>query len=209
LSVLPHSTVSKCNDAYYEDTNAIGRCNVSGTWFHFDEDVVNVCENMGPYTFPPIKMNQILYKNKFCKICNPFQSTTLSSNCSTVHEYDIIGKACLELPPINVCFPFENVFCEICVNNVSESHCYQKDEGVTDLPGLPGPPGMHGPPGVPGPPGLPGMPGGPGSHGGLGTFRSSFSLRAYDTPPIVNRQEKVVACQHNQMINEFEVNILG
>jgi hypothetical protein len=237
LSVLPHSTVSKCNDAYYEDTNAIGRCNVSGTWLHFDEDVVNTCENMGPYTFPPIEMNQILYKNKFCKICNPFQSTKLSSSCSTVHEYNIIGKACFELPTIDVCFPFQNVFCKMCVNNVSESQCSEKDEGVNDLPGPPGAPGMPGPPGtlnnyqlgppaprdgpwspfafgIPNnyelaPPPPPAPRDGPWSPVGPGTFRSSFSLRAYYTPSIVNGQEKVVACQHNQIVNEFEVIILG
>lgn len=56
----------------------IEKCNISRTWFTINVDVLYA----EIFRFPMVNINELVYKNKFCKICNPFDSAPQGDDCS-------------------------------------------------------------------------------------------------------------------------------
>ncbi|XP_071176605.1 uncharacterized protein [Mytilus edulis] len=85
------------NQVLCDDTeNTIKLCNVSGTWPHFDEDVVWACEKLNTTYLKSYRG----YKNIFCTLCNPglrFQTsttTTPSEATTPSHRENIACTSC-------------------------------------------------------------------------------------------------------------------
>lgn len=57
---------------------SIEKCNISRTWFTVNVDVLYA----EIFRFPMVNINELVYKNKFCKICNPFDSAPQGDGCS-------------------------------------------------------------------------------------------------------------------------------
>lgn len=191
ISFSPPSNVLKCSDHCNDyRVRAIQMCNVSGTWISFDENVLKACEYTEPFRFPLIKTEQVIYKNKFCRICNPFQSDSLDTDCDTIFNNTSISTACKELPDIKACFPYKNVFCKLCSPSGTNAVCYtevnERDTGSPGDPGLPGP----------NPP-VPPLE--------IGTFRTVFTLGAYRSLDDTNDRKVNDTCQHYQMYDEVQL----
>lgn len=192
MGFVPHTDASECKETCnYEHFNTVGRCNVSGTWSVFNIDILNACEYSENFRFPSVQLDGTIFKNKFCAICNPFESNHTNIPCREFPENSSVVKACQEFPDVDVCFPYRNVFCEMCLNNGTESACYQGieiDKGLTTLvPTLlttmqPLPPEN------------------------LWTFRSTFGLGEYDDPTAVTENKHLSTCRDNQVFDDLQVN---
>lgn len=110
----------------------IASCNISGTWKHFDEDVLTACEHTDVLTFTPVQHNYKLYKNKFCLICNPEYSeisNQMIDSCKT-DANETLAKACMQFPNSHACKNYKNIFCQKCndVNNeLGDCFDFQKE----------------------------------------------------------------------------------
>lgn len=189
VSFSPPSNVLKCSDPCNEyRVRAIQKCNISGTWLAFDENVHKACEHTEPFRFPLIKTEQVIYKNKFCRICNPFKSDSLGNSCDINLENTSVSKACEEFPDIKACFPYKNVFCKSCSRSEMNLVCHTEiNERDTGLPGYPGISSPDPPP------------------TGMVTFRTLFTLDAYKNPDDINGRKKNDTCQHYQMYDNVQV----
>lgn len=190
VSFSPPSNVLKCSDPCNEyRVRAIQKCNVSGTWLAYDENVHKACEHTEPFRFPMIKTGQVIYKNKFCRICNPFKSDSLGNRCDINFENTSISKACEEFPNIKACFPYKNVFCKSCSGSEMTSVCYteinERDTGSPGDPELPGPGPSLPPPGIV-------------------NFRTLFTLNAYTNPDDIDGRKTDDECQHYQMYDDVQ-----
>ncbi|XP_061179462.1 uncharacterized protein LOC133188090 [Saccostrea echinata] len=184
LRFSPPYDTEKCSDFCHQGQyNSIQSCNISGTWTTFNEDIKNACELTEVFRFPMIEVGNIYYKNKFCSICNPFPELSIDGPCRDVPKNSSVARACQEFPDIKVCSPYKNVFCEMCSNNGAVSECYREVAVTTGLPPPTSPP-------TPVPPEE------------IGTFRSTFTLAAYNTPDTY--QEKYITCQQNQVLDEIQ-----
>lgn len=187
LTFLPPSTVSKCKDkCLVIPIKPIEKCNISGTWLTLNEDVLYACEYTEIFRFPMININNLVYKNKFCKICNPFDSAPLDDGCSDFQGNSSVAKACNEFPSIKGCYPYKNIFCAICHHGDTNSNCFSKKLVGTEPTELPELPTLATP--------FPNI---------IGTFRTTFTLHAYDSPK-QERQTRNV-CQQNQVFDPFMV----
>lgn len=164
----------------------IEKCNISGTWLTLNEDVLYACEYTEIFRFPMININNLVYKNKFCKICNPFDSAPLDDGCSDFQGNSSVAKACNEFPSIKGCYPYKNIFCAICHHGDTNSNCFSKKLVGTEPTELPELPTLATP--------FPNI---------IGTFRTTFTLHAYDSPK-QERQTRNV-CQQNQVFDPFMV----
>jgi hypothetical protein len=191
MGIVPHINLSECNDICNNKTHDIvGKCNVSGTWSIFSADIINACEYTETFRFPPIELNGTIYKNKFCAICNPFKSNHTEIPCIKFPESSSVVKACHDLPSIDVCFPYRNVFCEMCFSNDSLSPCYGEinicnvhqivNVVSTRVPSIQRTTPVK-----------------------VTTFRTIFSLEGYNYAAMGNQNHP--ACQKNQIIDEFQV----
>lgn len=119
ISFDPPITTMTCSDVCDVD---ISICNITRNWKTFDEDVFNACEKSDVLTFSLIKFNSLVFKNKFCLICNPIHvhEFETSQNCVGEKNPNLI-RACEEFPTEHPCSSFNNVFCEECKSgNVTE-----------------------------------------------------------------------------------------
>ncbi|XP_062600566.1 uncharacterized protein LOC134262193 [Saccostrea cucullata] len=172
-----------CRDMYTSDRKGVGRCNVDGSQTSLDYDILFACERSEDYRFPRVISEGILYRNKFCLICNSRKvpSTDIIDTCSSnsTTSSSLIQKACHEFPSIHVCTNFRNVFCEMC--NEVYRWCFflydDKQEPAT------------------GPPIIPTV--GPTPLG----FRSVFSLLDYDNVAV---KSKTTSCSSNQIYDDFQ-----
>lgn len=188
VSFSPPPSASKCSDHCNEyRVRAIQKCNVSGTWLSFDENIRKACEYTEPFRFPLIKIGKYIYKNKFCGICNPLNSNSLGKRCDINFKNTSISKACEEFPDIKSCFPYKNVFCKSCSRGKMNPDCYTE---ITGSPGYPGYPGIPSPP-----PPIPEIP----------TFRTLFTLDAYKNQDDIDGRKTNDTCQHNQMYDDVQV----
>ncbi|XP_062579349.1 uncharacterized protein LOC134241298 [Saccostrea cucullata] len=184
LRFSPPADAAKCSDNCHQGQySSIQTCNVSGTWTTFNQDIKTACELTEIFRFPMIEVQGSYYKNKFCSICNPFPEPSIADICRDFPENSVESRACRELPDIKVCYPYKNAFCEMCNNNGDIIECYEE---VLVLPYFPGP--------TPVPPPTP--------PGEIGTYRSTFTLTAYDSPHTI--QEKYISCEQNQVLDEFQ-----
>ncbi|XP_062611906.1 uncharacterized protein LOC134273720 [Saccostrea cucullata] len=116
----PPIDAGKCSDVC---SAKISSCNVSGTWNTYNEDVSVACENTDVLTFPPVKFNSIVYKNRFCLICNPTETHLAETDQScTLQENSNLTKACLQFPNVHICAGYKNIFCKMC-NDINASNC--------------------------------------------------------------------------------------
>lgn len=118
LSFQPPANTRSCEWSCGFD---VASCNVSGTWKHFDDDVLIACEHTDIFTFGPVYHHHIGYKNKFCLICNPTESkfsSQIIDSCTTAKNETLV-KACTSFPQSHACMNYKNIFCQQCndVNN--------------------------------------------------------------------------------------------
>jgi hypothetical protein len=190
MGFVPHTNAPECSKIYNKGQFIIiERCNVSGTWSVFSLDVFIACEYSETFRFPTIQLDGLLYKNKYCAICNPFKSYHTKIPCREFPENPSVVKACQDLPSINVCFPYSNVFCEMCFTNGSISLCYEEkdlNKGLltTSIPILPIKVTTISP-------------------RKWITFRTIFNLGGYSNT--ANGNENRPVCQHNQIFDDFQV----
>lgn len=187
IGFVPIVNASKCTDAGVTD-GTINACDLFTAWLPIDEDIRAACEYSEIFRFPQIKMDDIIYKNKFCTICNAIGIT--ENSCSDFPEKSSIVKACKEFPDVNVCSPYKNMFCEICINNGTDSPCYE----VLEIESSDGD-GRTIPTTSPDPP------------PDFGTFRSTFTLADYDRYSTVIKKNKKVKCHHSQIFDDFQVSV--
>ena len=108
------------NNAYGEeatcdyDETLIKECNVTGTWTEYDPDVDIACQTYDN------KCNK-LFKNVFCYVCNPPQSTgRVLNSCNNTglweRNNENIEKGCNLSRKTTLNFPFKNFYCYLCNN---------------------------------------------------------------------------------------------
>ncbi|XP_062578191.1 uncharacterized protein LOC134240108 [Saccostrea cucullata] len=166
----------RCSDVCNVD---ISSCNVSGTWKSYNKDVLIACEQADALTFPPVSSGSAVYKNKFCLICNPTEvnSSEIIQTCKEDKDPNLV-KACLQFQNIHVCSQYKNIFCEMC-NDVNVSSC----EGIVYWNYTTGE--VHG-----------------SSFPYDFSFRSPFSLAAYDKNDDQALLESPLSCLPNQIYDE-------
>ena len=110
----------KCNDSCDVD---ISTCNTTGTWKTFDKDIITACEYSDIFTFPRIISRSLIFKNKYCIICNPLDVNDSEMYHTCYHKNDSnLVTACQEFPAVHACSKFKNVFCEEC-HSLNASNC--------------------------------------------------------------------------------------
>ena len=89
-------------------------CNVTGFWKRKDDVILHACEsnyvNFEKYA---------LYKNTFCRICNPtFYKGEAIARCNVTEMWDFydetIQQACIDFDLNEGSLPYKNVFCRQC-----------------------------------------------------------------------------------------------
>ncbi|XP_062578190.1 uncharacterized protein LOC134240106 [Saccostrea cucullata] len=94
----------------------IATCNVSGSWLHYDDQIQSACQSgyEGHYG---------MFKNIFCKICNPpkFEEKVLITSCA---HSSIFEDTCLNLPLLQASFPYKNYFCFVCNHGDNNEEYY-------------------------------------------------------------------------------------
>lgn len=181
-SFSPPADVQKCHNKCDENqSKAIKKCNVSGTWESFDQDVLLACEYAEIFRFPMIEIMNVIYKNKFCRLCNPFKDSEVPIYCEGLSGN--IALACREIPSVKTCFPFKNAFCGSCNNDTLSHDCYTiPEEPHIEITGIVGTPNPPEPPPI--------------------SFRKVFSLTAYDTSL---RNLRGFSCSQYQMFDDSQV----
>ncbi|XP_056006905.1 uncharacterized protein LOC125665368 [Ostrea edulis] len=116
-TLRPHDDTTICDKKEVD----IKECNQTGTWVFSDTDVSKACENTEDFRFPTVidKVQGISYKNKFCKLCNPYNisnSQALISACPSISlKMNFrLYQACKNLPDTHVCSNYKNIACEVC-----------------------------------------------------------------------------------------------
>lgn len=71
-----------------------------------------------------IKIGKVIYKNKFCGICNFFNFNFLGKRCDINFKNISIFKVCEEFLDIKLCFLYKNVFCKLCSCGKMNFDCY-------------------------------------------------------------------------------------
>lgn len=71
-----------------------------------------------------IKIGKVIYKNKFCGICNFFNFNFLGKRCDINFKNISIFKVCEEFLDIKLCFLYKNVFCKLCSCDEMNFDCY-------------------------------------------------------------------------------------
>ncbi|XP_045178889.2 uncharacterized protein LOC123538669 [Mercenaria mercenaria] len=103
-----------CSDPKYDYLSKVrvGKCNVSGFWETYDEDIDWACANfITPYKH---------FKNMFCYICNPshanMQAVPLIDKCIPANNNfgSEINQACESFPVTDRLAPFKNIYCFVC-----------------------------------------------------------------------------------------------
>ncbi|XP_053385868.1 uncharacterized protein LOC128550604 [Mercenaria mercenaria] len=102
----------KTSKVEYLKRATVDRCNVSGSWEIYDEDIDWACSNfITPYRN---------FKNIFCYICNPshskVQAESLIDKCRPARNRleTEVNKACETFSVADRLAPFKNIYCYVC-----------------------------------------------------------------------------------------------
>lgn len=123
-----YSELIVCEDKIVDVEN----CNEIGIWQFFDLDVLKVCQDLEKFCLFILydKVFNILYSNKFCKICNfyyVFLNKILIVECDSYWMLDLnIIDICYLLLDVYVCFQYKNIVCEICNGDLGCEFEYSK-----------------------------------------------------------------------------------
>ena len=121
--IANHNTTSCRRKYVLVDHKFFGKCNITGRWTVFNQDVKWACESLLDNSLPRVykTVNGIKneYRNEFCEICNPMESALPYINKCPLTENSImhaLSRACEIFPMIQTYYPYKNVFCFICNN---------------------------------------------------------------------------------------------
>ena len=121
IKVKPHIGLSYCTN----NSGCVQDCSREARFMNFSTQVVNMCEDetLSLSMFPPVRVNQTLYKNIFCRICNHFEGfdreIRIISECNETGMWDLYEQNNIEDLCHNTSlhpswFPYKNIFCAIC-----------------------------------------------------------------------------------------------
>ncbi|XP_061165626.1 uncharacterized protein LOC133174529 [Saccostrea echinata] len=109
-SYPPNENISY--NCYKENEHYFNSCNKTGTWKHYIQIVEYGCD-------ADYFNNDTLFKNMFCKMCNPtFTAVNTISRCNVSGMWDTFNRtannACLYYRDNSGTLPYKNLFCYLC-----------------------------------------------------------------------------------------------
>ncbi|KAL3832447.1 hypothetical protein ACJMK2_024089 [Sinanodonta woodiana] len=129
-SLIKTALQRKCNvrvvnsgdESYSKETLMVSKCNTTGEWRDYDESVKNMCElkkELSICGLNPITYQNQIYKNIFCFMCNPRNSSqSVIRHCNVTGNwtfYDpVTEQACEQGPEHIIWYPYKNWFCNTC-----------------------------------------------------------------------------------------------
>ncbi|XP_062575300.1 uncharacterized protein LOC134237213 [Saccostrea cucullata] len=109
-SYPPNENISY--NCYKENEQYFNACNKTGTWKHYIHNVEYGCD-------ADYFNNDTMFKNMFCKMCNPiFTAVNTISQCNVSGLWDTfnrtVNNACLYYRDNPGTLPYKNLFCYLC-----------------------------------------------------------------------------------------------
>ncbi|KAK3589600.1 hypothetical protein CHS0354_043061 [Potamilus streckersoni] len=128
-SLLRTTLERKCNvrvvatshDICRAQTLMVSKCNITGEWKNYDQNIENMCEREEQFSvwgLNPLVFEK-KYKNIFCFMCNPEISTeSVIRHCNVTGNWKVYDpvteQACEQAPEHIVWYPYKNWFCSRC-----------------------------------------------------------------------------------------------
>jgi len=132
ISFHPHDhKAARCRTP--SRNTVLNKCNMTGHWVSYDEDVDWACGYYGP------EVMKNTFRNIFCYICNPSFpiDVDIISKCNTTGLWDVydqnIELACSAYPMTSRTHPFKNYFCRLCNQIVNTNSLFVDADTVVEV----------------------------------------------------------------------------